>query len=343
MPTVKAAVFYEAGNPLKIEDVPTPEVGPNDILIKVAACGVCRTDLHYLHGTPTFKKPPLILGHEASGTITEMGSAVENWTKGDRVLIPAVLSCGFCDNCRLGRENVCQRQEMVGNNIDGAYAEYIRVPAKDVFRIPDSLALEETSIVADAISTPYHAVKNRGEVRPGDLVAVFGCGGVGINVVQIAAAAGGIVYAVDIDDKKLQLAEKLGASVTINSKDENPVTQIRAITKKRGVDVSFEVIGIPDVMNQALAVVRWGGRMVVVGYAESDWTVSASRIMFREVEIRGSLGCRPVDYPPLLRMVEKDIIQIKPIIDGKRPLEEINDASKLLEEGKVLGRIIVIP
>ena len=174
-----------------------------------------------------------------------MGSAVEKWAKGDRVLIPAVLSCGFCDNCRLGRENVCQRQEMVGNNIDGAYAEYIRVPAKDVFRIPDSLPLEETSIVADAISTPYHAVKNRGEVRPGDLVAVFGCGGVGINVVQIAAAAGGIVYAVDIDDKKLKLAEKLGATVTFNSTDENPVKQIRALTQKRGVDVSFEAIGIP--------------------------------------------------------------------------------------------------
>ncbi len=340
---MKAAVFYEPGKPLKIEDYPTPKIGATDVLVDVAACGVCRTDLHYLHGTPTFKKPPVILGHEASGTIAELGDKVEGWTKGDRVLIPAVLSCGECDNCRRGRENVCARMCMVGNHIDGAYAEFIRIPAKDLVRVPESLPLKEVSIVADAISTPYHAVKNRGEVRPGDLVAVFGCGGVGVNVVQLAAAAGGIVYAVDVLDEKLELASKLGAAVTINSSKENPVKKIRTLTKKRGVDVSFEAIGIPEVMSQALAVVRWGGRMVVVGFSDKDWAVQASRVMFREVEIRGSLGCRIVDYPPLVEMVAQGKVQIKPLIHSLRPLEEINQAFEDLEAGKVIGRTIVVP
>ena len=172
---MKAAVFYGPNQQLKIEEWQTPIIKPNEVLVKVTACGVCHTDLHYIdHGTPTFKKPPLILGHEPSGIVAQVGSEVKNFKEGDRVLHPAVLTCGSCEFCRTGRENICATMTMFGNNIDGAYAEFVAAPAKDIFYLPKEIPLEEGAIIADAISTPYHAVKNRAEVKAGDSVVVFG-------------------------------------------------------------------------------------------------------------------------------------------------------------------------
>ncbi|MFQ5606636.1 MAG: zinc-binding dehydrogenase [Candidatus Zixiibacteriota bacterium] len=201
---MKAAVFHGPNQPLAIEEVPAPTPGPGELLIKVAACGVCHTDLHYIdHGVPTFKKPPLILGHEPSGVVAACGADVSGFTEGDRVLLPAVLTCGKCYACRTGRENICENNVMLGNNVDGAYAEYIVAPAKDTFHLPGEIPLAEGAIIADAVSTPYHAVTNRANIRPGDSVLVLGCGGVGINLVQVASAVGGSVIAVDISNEKL--------------------------------------------------------------------------------------------------------------------------------------------
>lgn len=163
---MKAAVFYGPNQPLKIEAVPVPTPAPAEALVKVAACGVCHTDLHYIdHGVPTFKKPPMILGHEVSGVIAALGEGVTRWKEGDRVLLPAVYGCGQCAMCRTGRENVCEKMVMFGNNVDGGYAEYILAPAKDLLALPDEIPLEEGAIIADAVTTPYHAVVNRGQVN----------------------------------------------------------------------------------------------------------------------------------------------------------------------------------
>ena len=152
---MKAAIFKEQNKPLSIEEIPIPELNEDEILIKVVACGVCHTDLHYIdHGVPTFKKPPLVLGHEASGIVETNGNIFK---KGKRVLIPAVLTCGKCKSCLEGRENVCENMIMPGNSIDGAFAQYIKVPEKDIILMPDEIPLEEGCIIADAISTPYHA------------------------------------------------------------------------------------------------------------------------------------------------------------------------------------------
>jgi NADPH:quinone reductase-like Zn-dependent oxidoreductase len=166
---MKAAVFHEPNKPLRIEEIPEPAIRDHEVLVKVAACGVCHTDLHYIdHGVPTFKKPPLVLGHEASGVIAKRGKSVTEFKEGDTVLLPAVLTCGTCEFCRTGRENICQSMMMFGNNVDGAYAEYVAAPAKDIFHLPPEIPLKEGSIIADAISTPFHAVKNRAEVKAGD-------------------------------------------------------------------------------------------------------------------------------------------------------------------------------
>jgi 6-hydroxycyclohex-1-ene-1-carbonyl-CoA dehydrogenase len=340
---MKAAVFHGPNQPLKIEEVETPKIQPNEILVKIAACGVCNTDMHYIdHGVPTFKKPPMILGHEPSGTVAEVGGDVQNFQVGDRVLIPPVFSCGYCDNCRLGKENICLNMLMLGNHMDGAYAEYAKVPAKDCQHLPEDLPIQESSIIADAISTPFHAVKNRAKVQPGDSVVVFGCGGVGINVVQTAAAAGGSVIAVDIVDDKLKVAEKLGAKHTINAKDMEDkalLKQIRTLTGG-GADISIEAIGNPKTIVLASSAVKPGGCHCQVGYTHLDVPINAGRLMFRETEIKGSLGCRPVDYPKIIEMVRTGKIQLEPVVTHKFKLEEINDAFELMRKGESLRSII---
>lgn len=342
---MKAAVFYGPNQPLKIEEVKIPKIEQNEILVKIAACGVCNTDLHYIdHGVPTFKKPPMILGHEPSGIVEETGAEVKNFKVGDRVLIPPVFSCGYCDNCRLGRENICFNMLMLGNHIDGAFAEYTKVPAKDCQHLPEDLPLEESSIIADAISTPYHAVKNRAQVRPGDSVVVFGCGGVGINVVQMAAAAGGSVIAVDIVDKKLDIAKKLGALHTINASDKEGkalIKEIRTLTGG-GADIAIEAIGNPKTIELASSAVKAGGCHCQVGYTQHNVSLNAGRLMFREIEIKGSLGCRPVDYPKIIEMVRTGKIQLKPVVTHKFKLEEIDQAFDLMRKGESLRSIVVL-
>jgi 6-hydroxycyclohex-1-ene-1-carbonyl-CoA dehydrogenase len=339
---MKAAIFQESGKPLTIEDVPVPAIGAEEVLIRVIACGVCHTDLHYIdHGVATFKKPPLILGHECSGIVEKIGDRVSQWKSGDRVLLPAVVSCGSCRTCRLGRENICERMIMFGNHVDGGYAEFVAAPAKDIFRLPEEIPLVEGSIIADALSTPFHAVKNRAQVRPGDRVVLFGCGGVGINVLQVAVASGATVIAVDISDKKLQIAKQLGAWHTINAKNSD----VRKETKKLfegGADIAFEAIGNPSTIEQAFEVLCPGGRLCVVGYSDHSSSLNAARLMFRELDIVGSLGCRPVDYPAIIRMVASGALRVEPVVTHRFALEDINLALDILRSGEGLRTVIKV-
>ncbi len=342
---MKAAIFRGPHQPLAIEEWPTPSITSRDVLVKVSACGICHTDLHYLdHGVATFKKPPLILGHEPSGIAAQVGGDVKNFREGDRVLLPAVLTCGTCDYCRTGRENICSTMTMFGNNVDGAYAEYVVAPAKDIFHLPPDIPLEEGSIIADAISTPFHAVKNRAEVRAGDSVVVYGCGGVGVNIVQVAAAFGGVVIAVDVSDRKLEWAKRLGATYTLNPTTvENPGKEIKKITGG-GADIAIEAIGKPQTIEAAFGTLRKGGRLVVVGYSCEEIRLSAAKIMYFEMEVRGSLGCRPVDYPKLIELCRIGKIKVKELVTQKFPLEKINDAFDLLRNHDENAlRSVVVP
>ncbi len=342
---MKAAVFLGANIPLEVQEVPTPTPGPGEILVKVAACGICHTDMHYIdHGVPTFKKPPMILGHEPSGTVAGLGAGVSNWKEGDRVLLPAVLTCGYCPNCRMGKENICDSMVMFGNHVDGAYAEYVLAPAKDALLLPDELPLEESSIIADAISTPYHAVVNRGAVKAGYNVVIFGCGGVGMNAVQVAAAVGASVIAVDVIPEKLEMAMKLGATATINPREVDRVDKVIKKMTGGGADVTFEAIGNPTTIQQAFASIRKGGRTVVIGYTDKPVELPASKIMFFEQEIVGSLGCRPVDYPRIIEMARIGKIKVTDLVTHRFGLDEINKGFDLMRDGDPHAlRAIAIP
>lgn len=340
---MKAAVFRGLHQPLAVEEVPTPVPGAGEVLIAVAGCGVCHTDLHYVdHGTPTFKPPPMILGHEVAGTIARAGPGVANLAEGDRVLVPAVLSCGYCALCRAGRENICENSRMLGNHMDGGFAEYLVVPAKDVFRLPDDIPLVEGAIIADAVTTPFHAVVRRGRVAPADWVVVVGCGGVGLSLVQIAAAVGGRVIAVDINDRKLAAATRFGAMATFNPSTVAKLDkEIRAMTGG-GADIAFEAVGKAATQEAALNSLRTGGRLVLVGYSPDTLPLNAGRVMFRELDVIGSLGCRPVDYPRAIELVRQGRIRLQELVTHRFPLASIADAFDQLRGGDAI-RVVVTP
>jgi 6-hydroxycyclohex-1-ene-1-carbonyl-CoA dehydrogenase len=339
---MKAARYYGAEKGVVIEEAPDPTPAEGEILVKVAACGVCHTDLHYVdHGVPTFKAPPVILGHETSGRVAAIGSGVSGWKEGEAALIPAVLTCGKCRNCREGRENICEKMEMLGNHRDGGYAEYIAVPAKDCFRLPDGMDVEEASVIADALSTPYHAVRNRARVRPGETVLVVGCGGIGLNIVQCAALLGARVIAVDIRDAPLAIARDLGAEETINiAAMEKPEKEIRGRTGG-GVDIAFEAVGKPATQRLAFLSLRMGGRFCAVGYSVEDTAIPLGRLMFFEQSIIGSLGCRPVDYPAIVSLVNRGKLKVKPLITARYPLERLPDAFDALRRGEGIRSLIL--
>jgi 6-hydroxycyclohex-1-ene-1-carbonyl-CoA dehydrogenase len=344
---MRAALFLGPHRPLELADVPIPSLAAGQVLVKVAGCGLCHTDLHYIdHGVETFKTPPLILGHEAAGTVAALGPAGEGGTNGrvvgDRVLIPAVLSCGQCALCRQGRENLCSNLVMLGNNVNGAYAEYVAVPAKDLVRVPTGIPLERACVIADAISTPYHAVKHRGRVRVGDTVAVVGCGGVGLNVIQCATAAGARVIAVDLNDERLELARTLGAAEAVNPRAVERVDKAVRNLTGGGVDVAFEAIGTPGTIELAFGLLRRGGRLCVIGYSQEPVTLSAARLMYYELEIVGSLGCGAGEYPEILALVCDGKIKLDPIVSGTVPLSGINDGLDRLRRGEGV-RWVVTP
>lgn len=339
---MKAAVFHGSHQPLSLEEIPTPVPQAGELLIKVAGCGVCHTDLHFIdHDVPTFKAPPLVLGHEASGTVAAAGDGVSQWQIGDRVIVPAVYGCGHCRMCRSGRENVCDNMVFFGSSVNGAYAEYLIAPASVVITLPAEIPLVEGAIIADATTTPFHAVVNRGRVQPGDQVVIFGCGGIGLNCVQIAAAVGAQVIAVDIADHKLEWAKKLGAKATVNPKAvERLDKELRKLTGG-GADVAFECIGHPATQEQAFNSVRTGGRFVVVGSSDKPMSLNTGKVMFREIELIGSLGCRVVDYPRVIELARQGKIKVTELVTAKFPLDQINDALETLRRGEGIRSVIV--
>jgi len=334
---MKAAILRKPNTPLSIEEVPMPIISHGEILVKVAACGVCHTDLHYIdHGVLTFMAPPIILGHEASGIVEIGGHTVKN---GQRVLIPSVFACGKCKFCLDGRENICKTMIMPGNHINGAFAQYIKVPEKDVLILPKEIPLEEACIISDAISTPYHAVINRAKVKPSENVFVLGCGGVGINVVQIAALLGATIIACDTNDAKLEKALELGAKYAVNPHK----TDVRDFLKqnKLKIDVAFEVIGNPKTIEEAYKLLGIGGRLCVIGYTNHNININPAKIMFQEQEIFGSLGCSAKDYPKIFELVISGKIKLDTLISNRYELENINHAFDEMRKSIVFRNIIL--
>jgi 6-hydroxycyclohex-1-ene-1-carbonyl-CoA dehydrogenase len=338
---MKAALLKENFEKLSIERVSLPEIGDGDVLISVKACGVCHTDLHYIdHGVKTFKPRPLILGHEAAGIVESTGKNVTRLQVNDRVVIPAVLTCGECINCLNGRSNICLNMKMPGNHINGAYAEYISVPSKDILKLPENISFEEGALVADALSTAYHAVYNRTLPVKNSCVVVFGCGGIGTSIIQMAKTINATVIAVDIKDEKLEYAKYFGADYTINFNKCNIIDTIKSLDLPT-IDTIYEAAGTKNTLETALKLASYGTKICTVGFMMDKVTINPARIMFMEQNIMGSLGCKPEDLNKVINLIQTNKINAKTMISNKYCLDEINNALDDLRLSKGIRPLIV--
>jgi len=345
MSTMRAVRFIGIGKPLEVVDVPIPSPGPGEVLVKVAACGICASDLHMMDGSlPVRTPPPVTPGHEASGVIAALGVEVEGWAEGDRVTIFAGKPCRQCPACRAGRLDGCLAPLTLGVDYDGAWADYVVVPGEACVRLPDAVSFEVGAILADCVATPFNAVVDVGKVKAGERVAVFGIGGLGTHAVQIARMAGaGFLAAVDPLPAARERARSLGADLT--AEPDGAVAAIRAATGGEGVDVAFDFVGANKVLKAAVASLAPHGRCILVGVAGERIELGPS-ILFavRHTTLTGSYGYRREHLELLARLVASGRLDLSRSISATLPLEQAADGVEALESKRGNPvRILVVP
>lgn len=326
---MKAAI-YEGAGPLVIKDIPKPVPGPEEAVIKVKTCGICHTDVSIITGKYPPRHPaPLILGHEIAGIVDAAGENVRNSQPGDRVLVSQCVTCGYCDRCKEGRQNLCQGIKTLGLDTHGGYSEYFKIPARNLIKIPDNISFAEGSIISSALATAYHAVR-RLNLERGESVAIFGSGVLGLNAVQITSKIfGAKVIAIDTEDWKLELALAKGAWKTL--KVVNGMDTSAVLKEEFGeIDTAMEFIGLPETYGQAIECVRRGGRVILVGATAQPITVSPQRMFKDEVAISGSYASIQSEIPYLIDMVSNNELIVKDMISHTFSLDEINKAVDML-------------
>ncbi|MGC9335981.1 MAG: alcohol dehydrogenase catalytic domain-containing protein, partial [Anaerolineae bacterium] len=246
---MKAVQLVAIGQPLELRQVPVPEIDDRDVLVRVKAAGICHSDVHYRAGTSPVGPLPMTPGHEVAGVVEEVGAQVANLGVGDRVCLHYLITCGDCAYCALGSEQFCVEGSMIGKYRDGGYAEYIAVPARSAVHLPEEIPFEQGAVMMCSSATSFHALR-KGRLEAGETVAVFGIGGLGMSAIQLARTMGALdVYAVDINEKRLAMAEGFGA-IPVNAAVSDPISKIRQLTNGRGVEVALELIGLPQTMKQ---------------------------------------------------------------------------------------------
>jgi S-(hydroxymethyl)glutathione dehydrogenase/alcohol dehydrogenase len=360
---VKAAVMYGFNEPLKVESVKLKAPRADEVVVKVVASGVCHSDLSVVQMKIPFP-PPVVLGHEGAGIVEEVGKEVTDLKAGDHVVLSWVENCGKCHYCIAGHAHLCDaniRSMMAGgeavfesNGVDiarmagvGSFADHTIVRATAAIKIAGDVPLDRACLVGCGVMTGVGAAINTVDIAPGQTVAVFGCGGVGLNVIQGAALAGaGRIVGVDMAPSKLTLAKTFGATDTVNAKDGDPVAQIKELTDGVGVDYAFEVIGVPAVIAQAFEAVKRGGKAVVVGVPGVGQEVSVPGLAFplEEKSIIGSLyGSANMrrDMPRLIELYQRGRLKIDELISKRIKLDEVNAAFAAMEKGEVARSVIV--
>lgn len=342
---MKAIRLIKPGSPLEGQEVAVPRTGKGDVLIRVTAAGICHSDAHYRAGVSQVDPLPLTLGHEVTGTVEKLGSDVRGFAKGDRVCVHYLVTCGRCASCQAGTEQFCPAAQMIGKHRDGGYAEFIVVPKRSVFRLPDEIPFEQGAILMCSSATSLHAL-NKARLRPGETVAVFGVGGLGISALQLAREFGAAeVYAVDINPRKLALAERLDA-VPVNASADNPVTRIRELTHGRGVDVALELVGLPLTMRQAVQSLAILGRAALVGLTRDTFEVAPySELLNKEAEVIGVSDHLASELPRLLDLARTAKLDLSRGFIRTVPLEPVavNRALDRLEKFGDDVRVVITP
>jgi alcohol dehydrogenase, propanol-preferring len=334
---MRAAIVREFKKPLSLEDAPVPSPDADEVLVRVEACGVCHSDLHLAEGDwsqlKRLVKQPLIPGHEVVGRVVEKGSAVTHLNVGDRVGVAWVhWTCGDCEFCREGNENLCLSQTITGASVDGGYAEFLKAKASHALKVPESLSSQEAAPLFCAGITVYRAIK-KARLQPGERAAVFGIGGLGHLAVQVAKTFGAHVTAVDVSEEKLELARSLGVDETLNALTDDVSKHFR---KRGGVHAAVVTSAAKAAYDQAFYSIRSGGALVVVGMPSEDLSFPA--IMMREIRIMSSATGTRQDMQEVLELAQAGKIRCRV---ETRSLEEINDIFDEMRQGRITGRAVL--
>src|SRR5436309_14889645 len=332
---------------LEVAGLPRPEIGPGDGLIRVGACGICGSDVHGLDGSTGRRIPPLVMGHEAAGAIAETGRDVRDWKTGDRVTFDSTVSCGHCHFCRRGEINLCDNRQVLGVSCgdyrrNGAFAEYVSVPQNILYRLPDALPFEHAAMI-EAVSIAVHAV-NLTPHSLGDTAVVVGSGMIGQLTIQAAKVAGfSRVFAVDVDDAKLERARKLGADEAFNSKTCDAPAEIASRTGGAGADAALEAVGATDPIRNAIASVRKGGTVTLIGNIAPNIELPLQAVVTRQVRLQGHCASAG-EYPACIELLSTGKIRVDSMISARTGLDQAASwFDRLYKHEPNLMKVIVQP
>ncbi|MEO6134947.1 MAG: zinc-binding dehydrogenase [Ginsengibacter sp.] len=342
---MRAVRFVGINRPLEMQEIPVPEIGANDILVKVKAAGICHSDAHYRAGVSPVSFTPLTLGHEVAGVVEKIGANVKNVKPGDRVCLHYLITCGDCKWCAGGNEQFCKEGLMIGHHTDGGYAEYIAVPSRNALHLPDEIPFEEGATLMCASATAFHSLL-KANMKAGDRVAVFGVGGLGQSAIQLAKAFGASqVFAVDINQDKLELAASYGA-IAVNAKEQDVVTRIKELTQDKGVDVAIEMIGLPETTKQAIQVAGILARVVLVGLCNKPVTINTyNELLGNEVALIGSNDHLLHELPLLIEFAHSKKLDTSKVVSRTIPLDAsaINGVLDALDNFTSEVRTVIVP
>ena len=337
---MRAVRFSGLGQPLAVEDVPRPQAGPGQVVVDVAAAGVCGTDLHFLDGLLEPATTPITLGHEVAGVVAEVGDGVADLAVGDRVAVHYFHSCGTCRRCTRGDDHLCDAPlGFLAFVTDGGFADAVVVPARSAVPVPDGLDLVEAAPLCCSAATAVHATREAG-VREGDVAVVMGTGGVGLALVQVLRLAGARVLAVARGEARRDLAAELGAEAVIDPTSEDVATQVRALTDGEGADVVFELVGTAASSAASLAALGKGGAVVYIGYSFDDVPLTPLALVVPEQRILTSVGNRRSELVEALHLAASGRLRTQV---STRPLEEASQVLDDLRAGRVVGRAVLVP
>ncbi len=350
---VKGWMMTEPGKAMQERTYELPTAGAGEAVVEVAGCGLCHTDISFLHmGVKTRAPAPLVLGHEISGYVREVGDGVDRGLLSRPVVVPAVLPCGTCDLCKAGQRTICKSQIMPGNDRHGGFASHVAVPARYLCPVGDDvlakIELWQLAVVADAVSTPFMSVR-RSELAEGDLAIVVGVGGIGIYAVQCAAAVGATVIAIDVSPARLELAKQLGASGAIDVSglgEKDLKERVRAEVKRLGAPSVrwriFETSGTSAGQRTGYSLLNHGGYMAVVGFTMEKVELRLSNLMAFDATLRGNWGCDPTLYPEIVRWVGEGKVKVGPLTK-RWPLSQINEVLDAAHRGELRERAVLVP
>lgn len=342
---MKAVRLEVIGHPLVQSELPIPTIRPRDVLVKIKAAGICHSDVHYRAGISPVDPLPMTLGHEIAGVVHKVGSEVTNLHIGDRVCLHYLVTCGNCFYCSQGNEQFCTSGKMLGKYLDGGYAEFISIPARSAFLLPDEIPFEIGAIMMCSSATSLHALR-KSRLLAGETAAIFGVGGLGMSAVQLAKAFGASqVLAIDLNDHKLEQAEEYGAT-PINAARSDPVQQIKKLTGGKGVDVALDLVGLPKVVRQAVESLAFFGRAVAVGLSNQATEIPVYReLICKESELIGSSDHLAQEIPMLIDFVRRGVLDLSNVITGTIPLDaaEINHVMDRIEGYGSELRMVITP